>query len=93
MKKIAIIGASGMVGSALLKESLERGHSVTAIVRHPEKITLKDPNLKIIFGDVLAQDSVPDLVKGADVVISAYNPGWTNPNIADETKCFSAVRI
>ena len=85
MKRIAIIGASGLVGSAILKESLERGHTVTAIVRHPEKITLNNPNLQIKSGDVLAEDSVPELVKGVDVVISAYNPGWTNPDIAAET--------
>jgi len=92
MKKIALIGASGLVGSAILKESLERGHSVTAIVRHPEKIMLKDPNLKIISGDVLTEDSVPDLVQGADVVISAYNPGWTNPNISVETtKAYKSI--
>jgi len=85
MKRIALIGASGFVGSALLKESLKRGHSVTAIVRNPEKITLNDPNLQIIQGDVLSEQSIPDVIKGVDVVISAYNPGWTNPNISQET--------
>jgi uncharacterized protein len=85
MKKIALIGASGLVGSAILKESLRRGHSVTAIVRNPDRITLKDPGLQIKQGDVLSAESVPELISGADVVISAYNPGWTNPNIAEET--------
>ena len=85
MKKIALIGASGLVGSAILKESLQRGHTVTAIVRNPDKIKLKDPNLFIKKGDVLSEMSVPELISGADVVISAYNPGWTNPNIAEET--------
>ena len=36
--KIALLGATGFVGSALLKETLDRGHLVTAIVRHPEKL-------------------------------------------------------
>ena len=85
MKRIALIGASGFVGSALLKESLKRGHEVTAIVRNPEKITLNDPNLQIIQGDVLSEQSITDVIKGVDVVISAYNPGWTNPNISQET--------
>ena len=85
MLKIALIGASGFVGSALLKESLERGHSVKAIVRHPEKITVTDPNLEVKQGDVLVPGSVEKLVAGVDVVISAYNPGWTNPNIVPET--------
>ncbi len=37
--KIAVIGATGFVGSAILQEALQRGHEVTAIVRHPEKVT------------------------------------------------------
>ena len=85
MKKIVLIGASGFIGSAILKESLERGHLVTAIVRHPEKIKLDNPNLKIETGDVLDEESLPELVQGADVVISAYNPGWTNPAISTDT--------
>ena len=47
MKKIILIGASGYVGSAIMKEALNRGMQVTAIVRHPEKITIKDANLTV----------------------------------------------
>jgi hypothetical protein len=36
--KIAVIGATGFVGSAILQEALQRGHEVTAIVRHTEKV-------------------------------------------------------
>ena len=36
--KIALLGATGFVGSAILNEALVRGHAVTAIVRHPEKV-------------------------------------------------------
>ena len=36
--KVALLGATGFVGSALLKEALDRGYVVTAIVRHPEKL-------------------------------------------------------
>ncbi len=82
--KIALIGASGFVGSHVLTEALSRGHSVTAIVRHPEKITIQDPLLTVKKGDVLQEDEVAKLVAGHDVVISAYNPGWHNPRIYDE---------
>jgi putative NADH-flavin reductase len=82
--KIALIGASGFVGSAILKESIDRGHEVTAISRHPEKITLESNNLKKIKADVLHEEEVTAAVKGNDVVISAYNPGWANPRIHDE---------
>ena len=85
MKKIVLIGASGFVGSALLNEALERGHQVTAVVRHPGNITATHKNLAVKQGDVSFIDTVIDLCKGADAVISAYNPGWKNPDIAEET--------
>jgi putative NADH-flavin reductase len=61
--KTAVIGATGFVGSALLKEALDRGHEVTALVRHPEKL---QPHPKL---------------RPHDAVISAFNPGWGNPDI------------
>ena len=89
--KIALIGASGMVGSAIRDEALSRGHQVTAIVRNPDKISVKNPSLTIKKGDVL-EGKVDELVRGQDAVISAYNPGWSNPNIADDTiKAYKAI--
>jgi putative NADH-flavin reductase len=70
--KIAIIGASGFIGSAILKEALDRGHNVTAIVRHAEKITTISPLLTIKEADVTTAD-VASLVAGNEAVISAYN--------------------
>lgn len=80
-----MIGASGFVGSAILNEALDRGHRVTAVVRHPEKITRVDKNLVVKHGDVSSTETAADLCNGVDAVISAYNPGWTNPDIAKET--------
>ncbi|MHA4806636.1 NAD(P)-dependent oxidoreductase [Flavitalea flava] len=79
--KVALIGATGFVGKAILKELLDRGHTVTAIARHPEKLTVTSPNLIFKAGDILKEGEVISLVKGNDAVISAYNPGWTNPEI------------
>lgn len=81
--KVVIIGASGFIGSAIRDEALARGHQVTAIVRHPEKITVQNPRLTVVKGDIL-KDDVGELVKGHDAVISSYNPGWGNPNLYDE---------
>lgn len=82
--KLAIIGASGFVGSALLNEALTRGHQVTAIVRHPEKITNTDAQLTIKQGDAQDAQSMAHLIAGHDAVLSAYNPGWTDPNLYHE---------
>jgi uncharacterized protein len=92
MKKVILIGASGFVGSAILKELLNRGHNVTAIVRNPEKIKVQHENLSVIKGDINSVQTVTEVSQGFDDVISAYNPGWTNPNIYDETlRGYSAI--
>ncbi len=85
MKKIVLIGASGFVGSAILNEALSRDISVIAVVRNPEGIKVSNPNISIVKADVSNANKVSEICKGADAVISAYNPGWTNPDIYDLT--------
>lgn len=85
MKQIVLIGASGFVGSAILNEALNRGFSVKALVRNPLNIKVKNPNLEVVETDVSDETALADQCKGYDTVISAYNPGWKNPNIYQET--------
>lgn len=85
MKKIVLIGASGFVGSAILNEALNRGFEITAVVRHPEKIKINNENLKVVQADVSSLEEVCRVSKGADAVISAFSPGWSNPDLYDET--------
>ena len=81
--KIAVIGASGFIGSYIRDEALARGHLVTAIVRHPEKIAVQNPCLTVVQADIL-KDKVDGLVKGHDAVISAYSAGRSGLDIYDE---------
>lgn len=85
MKKVIIIGATGHIGNAILNELINRGHKVTAVSRKASKISLKADNLKIVEADVADEHAISEICKGADAVISAYNPGWTNPNIYEDT--------
>jgi uncharacterized protein len=71
--KVAIIGASGFIGSAILNEALNRGHEVTAIVRNPEKITVQHPHLTVKKGDVTNETEVATLLAGNEAVISSYS--------------------
>ena len=48
MKNVTLIGASGFVGTAILNELLNRGHKVTAIVRNPERVGVKNDNLNVV---------------------------------------------
>jgi putative NADH-flavin reductase len=82
--KTTLIGASGFVGSHLLTELLNRGHEVTAIVRHAEKIKEKNEKLRVKEIDVLDTAALSEAIKDTDAVISAFNAGWSNPNIYDD---------
>lgn len=85
MKKVVLIGASGFVGSVILNEALNRDFHVTAVVRHPENVKVTHENLTVKQADMSSLDDVCRVCEGADAVISAFNPGWENPNIYEET--------
>ncbi|WIV98186.1 NAD(P)-dependent oxidoreductase [Kinneretia aquatilis] len=81
--KIALIGATGFVGSALLKELLARGHEVRALLRDPAKLAVQ-PGLEVHQADATEAEAVAAAVQGVDAVLSAYNPGWGHPALFEE---------
>ena len=81
MANVLLIGATGFVGSAVLNELVERGHKVTAVVRNLEKIA-KNDLVTAVKEDVANVEAIAKLAEGKDAIISAYNPGWLNPEIA-----------
>ena len=80
--KVAIIGATGFVGSKLVNEALNRGLEVTAIARKTENISAE--NVNKVSVDVNNVNQLSEVLKNQDVVISAFNAGWTNPNLYDD---------
>ena len=70
--KIAVIGASGNAGSRITAELARRGHSVTAIARHPEKIA-SEANVTPTRGDVMDQAGLARLLAGHDAAISSVH--------------------
>eukprot|EP01031_Cornospumella_fuschlensis_P049146 gene49146-60157_t len=80
--KIALIGATGFTGTPVLAELLSRGHEVTALARNPAKLQA-EKGLTVVKADVLDEKQVAAAVAGHDAVISAYNPGWSEPKIHD----------
>ena len=81
--KLALIGATGYVGAALLQEALDRGHQVTALVRHLEKLP-EHPSLKGVQADVNNPVALASLLAGHDAVLSAFNPGWGVADIREQ---------
>ncbi len=87
--KVVLYGATGMIGSRILKELLMRGHKVTAVVRDPSKVHAQ-PNLTIEKGDLLDADGIAKLAWGAEVVVSSYGPP-SGPNGPDPGKVHHLV--
>lgn len=82
--KVSLIGASGFVGSHLLTELLNRGHQITGIVRTAAHVKESNALLTVKEVDVLNTTELAEAIKGSDAVISAFNAGWTNPNLYDD---------
>ncbi len=81
--KLALMGATGFVGSAILKEALDRGHEVTAVARHPETLQ-PHANLHAHKADMYNVDELSPVLAGHEAVISAFSPDKTDPDIRDK---------
>jgi len=100
--KIAIFGATGGTGKELVKQTLERGHEITALVRDPQKLSVSDQRVNIIKGDVLNKDDVSKTIQGSDAVLVALGvkpPSKTKvvgpgtKNIIDAMKAHNVKRL
>ena len=69
--KVAIFGATGGTGIELVKQALERGHSVTAFVRNPARLADKGDGLIVMTGDIHDVASVERCIQGQDAVLCA----------------------
>jgi len=77
--KVALIGASGHIGSRLLAELSRRDHAVTAIVRNPERVPLR-PDVTAKKADVADVDGLSAVLKGHDAVISSVHFSDSDPH-------------
>ena len=68
---LIILAASGRTGRELVRQALERGHTVVAIARDPARIPFPETAfLQKVAGDVQEPDAFADVVDGASVVLS-----------------------
>ncbi|OBX08309.1 histidine kinase [Gallibacterium salpingitidis] len=88
--KIAVIGATGLVGKGVTAELVERGHQVIGISRHADSLP-KAENFTALPIDVNSGELVEALT-GVDAVVSAFNGGWENSNlVADYNQGMSNI--
>jgi len=73
--RIAVFGGTGATGVLLINQALDRGHSVTAYARRPEKLDIEDDRLTVVEGELSDAAAIDRVVKGSDAVISLLGQG------------------
>ena len=68
--KILVMGASGKTGREVVRQALAAGHEVTAFVRDPSRLELREPRLTVATGDARSVDDLRRALAGQDAVIS-----------------------
>jgi putative NADH-flavin reductase len=79
MMKVIVFGANGGIGRQVVARALATGHSVTAVARRPETVTVTHPHLTVKRGDVLRPAELPALLAGGDAIVSAIGVASREP--------------
>ncbi len=74
---ILIIGATRGIGLQLLDQALQAGHTVTALVRNPQRLTIPHKRLRVIAGDILDPEAVQEAMTGQEAVCLTIGIGVT----------------
>src|ERR1700754_4597409 len=83
---VTVYGATGNSGSEIVKELLRRGHTVTGVARKVDSLK-SQPEVTAKTDDLSNVDAIANIIKGADVVVSAYQPPPDNTDaLVDVTK-------
>jgi uncharacterized protein YbjT (DUF2867 family) len=86
---LLVLGATGRTGSLVVEQALAAGHTVTALVRSPEKLTTVNSKLRVVTGQATDTAAVSRALEGADAVISTL--GGKGSVIADSTQAIVAA--
>ncbi|WP_047489162.1 NAD(P)-dependent oxidoreductase [Terriglobus sp. TAA 43] len=72
--KLVVLGATGGIGVEIVRQAMERGHSITAFVRKPGQLSALAGRIQIIQGDMMDAAKLGRAVEGHDGVLSAFGP-------------------
>ena len=86
MKRILLYGATGRTGGLVLRYALQQGYAVTALVRNPDKLSIKADNLTVLRGLPTSMDDVRKAMRGCEMVISTLSA-------LNESEAFSRKKI
>jgi biliverdin reductase/flavin reductase len=90
--RLAVLGAGGDTGMPLLRQALDLGYTVTAIVRDPSKLELHHARLSVVHADPFSADSLKPILREQDAVISALGfPKKVDGSMVDFTTSMAAI--
>jgi putative NADH-flavin reductase len=73
--RVTVFGATGRIGTEVVRQGLAAGHEVVAVVRDPGRLGVPaGPGLGVVTADVMDPSQIGPAVKGADAVVSALGP-------------------
>ena len=72
--KLVVLGATGGTGLEIVRRALERGHSVTALVRSPDRLKRFGGQITVKQGDLLRSADLKEAIQGHDAVVSGFGP-------------------
>src|SRR5712691_12727553 len=71
---LVVLGATGATGLEIVRQAIARGHSVTALVRSPERLKPYRDRITIEQGDLLSSAELERVIRGHDAVVSGFGP-------------------
>jgi uncharacterized protein YbjT (DUF2867 family) len=86
---VLVLGATGRTGRLVVEQALAAGHTVTALVRSPEKLTTSHSKTRVVTGEATDASALSRALQGADAVISTL--GGKGSVIADSTQAIVAA--
>ena len=72
--KLIVLGATGGTGLQIIRQAAERGHTLTALVRSPERLNGFKDRITVRSGDLLNPAELESAIRGHDAVLSAFGP-------------------
>ena len=88
---VLVAGATGSIGSLVVKEALHRGHAVRALVRNADKAGELPRETQVVLGDVTRPDTLPGAVDGVDAIVFALGSDGAG-KVGAETVDYGGVR-
>jgi len=83
--KVAVLGATGRTGRALVDELLRREHDVAVLVRDPDRLAVPAGTVRVVQGDSRDRTALTELVTGTDAVVSALGPVAKDATLHQDT--------